>query len=245
MSIKAFLIGLLLLPGVAHAQGVPAEKQIQDLFQFYRQFFIQNPGMMQDFKLLKDGTVLHGFIQMGGTSTNTHTDLVGLARNIGTSATTFFAIPADYQWKVREGGFVGRKAVENIGMSTRNVIMDLMVDDVPLEDGYIEIMVDEQGRLRTMTIKVPRLRPEIVSSVRGPTIDAFGAAVAIRLDANQLPPNNIFMITPNTDLSYVNFRKVAIAKEPYVLYKTRVNAAEYVVNAKTGEIIVRASTMRP
>jgi hypothetical protein len=71
-----------------------------------------------------------------------------------------------------------------------------------------------------MSISVPRLRPEIVSSVRGPTIDAFGTAVAIRLDANQLPPNNFFMITPNTDLSYVNFRKVAIAKEPYVLYKT-------------------------
>ena len=31
--------------------------------------------------------------------------------------------------------------------------MDLMVDDVPLEKGYIEIMVDEQGRLGIMTCR--------------------------------------------------------------------------------------------
>jgi hypothetical protein len=244
MGTRALLIALFLLPGGAQAQGVPADKEVQDLFQFYRQCCIQVTSSMQQFDLVRDGAVLHGFIQMGGMSNTPTADPVALARNIASTVTTFFAIPGDYKWRVREGGFSEREPVEDVGMGMRNVIIDLMIDDVPLEKGYIETMVDEQGRLRTMTIQVPRLRPEIVAAVRGPTVDAFAAAVAIRLDANALPANNEFMIAPNTDLNYVDFRKVAIAKEPYVLYKTRVNAAEYVVNARTGAIVKRASTVR-
>ena len=70
-----------------------------------------------------------------------------------------------------------------------------------------------------------------MSSVRGPLKTPLDAAVVIQFDANALPPNDEFMITPNTTVDYVDFRKVAIAKDPYVLYKTRVNAAEYIVNA--------------
>jgi hypothetical protein len=245
MNIKTFLIALFLFPSATWAQGVPAFAQRSDLFRFYQQFFIQNPERMgQEFDVFIDGTVLHGFIQMSGTSTNTHTDLVGLAQNIANTALTFFAIPSDYRFVLEQGGFAERKPVEMIG-TWKNVRFALMIDDVPLENAYVSIMVDDQGRLRTLTIRIPRLRPEIVASVRGPTIDLFGAAVAIRLDTNQLPERNMFNIKPNTDLNYVNFRKVAIASEPYILYQTRVNRAEYTVNAKTGAIMVRASTITP
>lgn len=237
MNARAFFIVLLLLllPSTSWAQGVPAFKERQDLLDFYRQFFIQNLGRMQELDVFKDGTVLHGFIKVGGTSTNTHTDLIGLAQNLTTTVRTFFAIPNDYQFVVLQGGFMELKPIETIDARKR-VKMVLTIDGVPLENAFVQIMVDEQGHLRTLTISVPRLRPEIVTSVRGTLLTASQAQGRIQTDANALPAGNLFNIKPNTPLTFVDFRKVAVAREPYVLYLARVNRAEYTVNAKTGAV---------
>ena len=242
MSAKtSFLVLMLLLPGIAGAQGVPASAERSDIFQFLRQFFMQNPSRMQEFDVFKDGTVLHGFIQMSGTSTNTHTDLVGLAQNIASSTKFLFSIPADYQFVVLQGGFMERKPIETID-TWKTVKMILAIDGVPLENAFVQIMVDDQGRLRTIAISVPRLRLEIVASVRGTLLTPSQAQARIQTDANALPAGNLFNIKPNTPLTFVDFQKIAVAREPYVLYQTIVNRASYTVNAKTGAV-TKVSTM--
>jgi hypothetical protein len=241
MNTKVFLLVLLFLPPAAWAQDVRADKEAQDLFQFYRKFFIQNPAQMAELDVFKDGTVLHGFLSISGKSTSTHTDLIGLAQNVGNTVRTFFSIPNDYQFVVEQGGLGERPAIMLLGGDRRNVTLALTIDGVPLKRAFVQTMFDMEGHLRSIVISLPRLRPEIVAAVRGPTIDLFGATVAIRLDANQLPEKNPFDITPNTDLKYVDLKKVALAQEPYIVYECLVEAARYTVNAKTGAVVSRMS----
>jgi hypothetical protein len=242
MNIKALFVVLLLLPSSAWTQGVRSDQTAQDLFQFYTKNFIQSPGPMSEFDIFKDGTVFHGFINLGGTSATITTDSVALAQNIANTATLFFGIPGDYRWTVRQGGFFERKPVETID-TWKSVILDLTIDGVPLENAYTDIMLDDQGRLRRLTISLPRLRPDIVASVRGTLLTPEAAQARIRTDANALPAGNLFNITPNAPLTFVDFRKIAIAREPYVLYMATVNRAWYTVNAKTGAVS-KVSTMK-
>jgi hypothetical protein len=242
---KAFLITLLwlwLLPCAVWAQGVPAFKARQDLLDFYRSNYIQNLGSMQELDVFRDGTVSHGFISLHGTSTTVRTDPLALAQELASGVTFLFQIPADYQWVVGQGGLLERKPIETID-TWKNVVMGLQIDGVLLEDGYVSIMVDEQGRLRTLTISVPRLRPETVTTVRSTPIAPAVAQARISADANTLPEGNLFNIKPNTALTFVDFRKIALAREPFVVYRTTVNRAYYTVNGKTGAV-TRVSTMR-
>ncbi len=242
MRTKALLVVALLFPADAWAQGLPSDQAAQELFQFYSKSFIQSPGPMSEFDIFKDGPVAHGFINLGGTSTTVTTDPIALAQNIANTATFFFGIPNDYRWMVKEGGIDERKPIETID-TWKSVIMTLTIDGVPIEDAYTDIMLDDQGRLRRLTISVPRLRPEIVASVRGTLLTPEAARSRIQADANALPPGNAFNIKPNAPLNFVNFRKIAIARDPYVLYVTTVNRANYTVNAKTGAV-TKVSTMR-
>jgi hypothetical protein len=230
------LIAVVVFPMTSWAQGVPAFAQRQDLLSFYSKFFIQNLGRLQTLDVFRDGTVLHGTLRIHGISTSTTTDPVTVAQNVANSVRAFFAIPNDYQFVVLQGGFDERLPIQPIG-NWRQVGFVLQIDGVRLEGAFVAVMFDAEGKTRSIDIGIPRLRPEIVAAVRGPTITPFEAAVAIRLDANSLPPKNKFMITPNTGLKYVDFMKVALPEPPYIIYQSVVNSALYRVNAKTGAIL--------
>jgi hypothetical protein len=242
MTTKAFLMVLLLLPSTTLAQGVPAYGERSDLFQFYMNNFLQKPGMMQEFDVFKDGDVLYGFINLHGTSTSATQDPIELARTVTGHVRRQFAIPNEYQWVLEQGGFYNVPPVRTIA-DLKMVQFTLTIDGVPLEDANVQVMVDEQGHTRTISISIPRLRPEIVKAVRGAKMTPAEAQAAVRADAKALPHGNKFSIDPskNVDWEHADLKKVALARPPYVLYTCMVDGALYTVNATTGKVMGKTS----
>jgi hypothetical protein len=233
-----WILVLALVPSVTMAQGTRDFSQEDLLLQRILPFL--SPTTPVALMVFVDNGIRHGNFMLNGRGPTTTTDLMGVATNVANAVRAQFAIPPEYTWKALEGGAMERKLVQPIGSDGwRNVGFALFIDDVPLEGSELRVTFDASGRTRVISGAIPRLRPEIVATVRGPRFNALSAVSVMRSDAAAQPAGNLFGFIPGELPRIFDFQTLATPQPPYIVYRANAKAALYRINAVTGAILDR------
>ncbi|MDH4099523.1 MAG: hypothetical protein OEV28_02970 [Nitrospirota bacterium] len=130
-------------------------------------------------------------------------------------------------------------SVNEYGTGYIDIYYERKIGNVELEYSFINVGIGPNDIVTNLTVNVIHVTPELYHALRKPTLKKREIYEIVKQDVKK-------SLGPDTELRiFTGFKKVAIPKPPYVVWKGRGGAWEYRIDAFTGEILKKQDTDQP